>query len=339
MIGVNAQYVGRVVVSRNRAPRAPAARLASVKTPSPRRGVFRWAWQHAREYRARFWVSAAAFSALLSAGGAVIVLPPSPTLVQKLLAAAAAIAAATVVTGISSYACALVAAPFQQRNALSAQLAASEATVAQLEAAPAAPVSQEHAARLRQVATGLQQCVSVPFEPLTYGEDNQTWHQAFGEHFPAIGLILDRIEDACRARAKFRERLDAEAGSAGLRVKPWYYDRFANELAGAIEQRAMTGILGQLFLFRWQPHGSSWWLDQPGAGGLEIFEIQPGADAAELQKKLEDFMRTAESWPEAAAIRTDWDLRNELCELAGPMLATVANTDPITSRCSLCSGA
>jgi hypothetical protein len=112
-----------------------------VDTPSPEWGVFRWAWYSAKEFRTRFWVGAAVFSLIVALIVSRLPLPPHPTATQNLIASVLAIVGATVMTGVSSYACALVAAPFQQRNTLRTQLSESAATVAALQATP---VTQAH---------------------------------------------------------------------------------------------------------------------------------------------------------------------------------------------------
>jgi hypothetical protein len=71
---------------------------------------------------------------------------------------------------------------------------------------------------------------------------------------------------------------------------------------------------------------------------LRVFNIANAADPEQLKRTFEEFMSAAEMWPEAHNIEGSWKLRNELFRQAAPMLATAANTDPITSRCFLCGG-
>lgn len=59
-----------------------------------------------------------AFSVTLSLTGAFVVLPPDPTIAQKVLAAAGILTATTILVVLGTYIPALLAAPFQQRNAL-----------------------------------------------------------------------------------------------------------------------------------------------------------------------------------------------------------------------------
>jgi len=153
-----------------------------VETPSPEWGVFRWAWYRAKEYRARFWVGAALFSLIVALIVSRLPLSPHPTANQNLIATALAIIGATVLTGIGSYTCALVAAPFQQRNALRTRLAGATTTIAALQAAP---VSQTHGDQLRQIAAQLRACMQG-YAPLDYGDDPATWRRAFDEHFPDL---------------------------------------------------------------------------------------------------------------------------------------------------------
>jgi hypothetical protein len=150
-----------------------------VNTPSPEWSAFRWAWYRAKEFRARFWVGAAVFSLIVAFIVSRLPLPPHPTPTQNLIATVLAIVGATVMTGVGSYACALVAAPFQQRNALRNQLSKSAATIAALRAAP---VTQAHGDRLRQIAAWLRESIER-HQPLDYGTDAATWRRAFLEHF------------------------------------------------------------------------------------------------------------------------------------------------------------
>jgi hypothetical protein len=98
--------------------------LPSVTVQSPNRGVVRWAWQRSVQHRAKFWVGAVAFSVTLSLTGAFVVLPPNPTIAQKVLAAAGILTATTILVMLATYIPALLAAPFQQRNALCRRIGA-----------------------------------------------------------------------------------------------------------------------------------------------------------------------------------------------------------------------
>jgi hypothetical protein len=62
------------------------------------------------------------------------------------------------------------------------------------------------------------------------------------------------------------------------------------------------------------------------------------ADVPARKQDFEEFFRRAESWPEAAGIRRKWDGLGSSAKAAIELLATAANTDPITSRCFLCQG-
>ncbi len=122
----------------------------------PSRAFFRWAWYRAKDFRSRFWVGAAVFSLIVALVVSRLPLPPHPTATQNLIASVLAIVGATVMTGASSYACALVAAPFQQRNMLRTQLSESANKIADLRATP---VPHAHGDRLPQIAARLRQRV------------------------------------------------------------------------------------------------------------------------------------------------------------------------------------
>ena len=115
-------------------------------------------------------------------------LPPHPSAAQNLIATVLAVIGAAVVTVVGSYVGALVAVPFQQRNALRTQLSESANTIASLQAAP---VPQAHGDRLRQIAARLRDSVEHN-EPLDYGTDPATWSRAFREHFPDLQSALDK---------------------------------------------------------------------------------------------------------------------------------------------------
>lgn len=235
--------------------------LLTVTTPSAESGVFRWAWHRASQYRAKFLVGAALFSCVAAGVGAFVVLPAHATAAQKALAAVLAVAAAAVLTCIGTYAAALLTAPYEQRNALRAKLSVSGARIAALEAAP---VSQAHGDRLRQIAKKLIECLPVDFVDWiikankspdvaleAYGENPGAWHKAFREHFPVLGLVLDNIEEADTADPTFRGRLKREAKLAGMGEPPWRLGQFADSLANTIRERAMQQLLETPFNFDW----------------------------------------------------------------------------------------
>jgi hypothetical protein len=127
-----------------------------VDTPSPESGVFRWAWYRAKEFRGRFWVAAAVFSLIVALIVSRLPLPPHPTSTQNLIATVLAIVGATIMTGVGSYVCALVAAPFQQRNALRSQLSESKATIAALRARSRHPGTWRPTPADRRPAPGMR---------------------------------------------------------------------------------------------------------------------------------------------------------------------------------------
>ena len=116
---------------------------------------------------------------------------------------------------------------------------------------------------------------------------------------------------------------------------------FAAGLTRIIRARAMQDSLEKPFDFDWHEKGGYAVISEPGSPDrpLVIFTIRDAADPTQVKHTFEEFMAKAEAWPEAHNIRASWRLRNELYHMqAKQMLATVANTDPITSRCVLCRG-
>ena len=247
-------------------------------TPSPESGVFRWAWYRAKEFRARFWIGAAVFSLIVAVIVSRLPLPPNPTATQNLIATVLAVTGAAIVTVIGSYACALVAAPFQQRNALRAQLSESTAAVAALRAAP---VPHAHGDRLRQIAARLRECVEH-HEPLDYGTDPDTWRRSFREHFPELQAALDSAGAADAAFETLKERLQKEITTAGMDALPWTSAEFLPWLATTIQSRAIQGILGGAYDFGWQELGpGSVYIGNPVYTGHQILQ---GCDPADVRR-------------------------------------------------------
>jgi uncharacterized membrane protein YfbV (UPF0208 family) len=325
-----------------------------VTTPSPGSGVFRWAWHSAAQYRAKFLVGGAIFSCVAAGVGAFVVPPAQATTAQKALDAVLAAAVAAALTCIGTYAVALLTALYEQRNALRDRLSASDETVAKLKATP---VSQEHADQLRQIAKKLSECLRVDVTAWVskspditlgaYGENPGTLRRAFRDHFPELGRVLDEIEEADTAYSAFSDRLRREAKLAGMGEDPWNLDGFGGSggfaagLTRIIRARAMQDSLETPFDFDWHEEVGYAVISEPGSPDrpLVIFTTRNAADPEHLKHTFEEFMSAAEAWPETRNIRASWKLRNELYyRQAAPMLATVANTDPITSRCSLCRG-
>ncbi len=306
-----------------------------VRTPSPASGVFRWAWYRAKEFRARFWVGAAVFAVIVAFIVSRLPLPPHPTATQNLIASVLAVIGATVVTGVGSYAYALVAAPFQQRNMLRTQLSESANTIAALRAGP---VPQAHGDRLRQIAERLRECVEHN-EPLDYGTDPATWRCAFHKHFPDLQPALDMAGEADAAFVTLKERLQKEVTTAGMDAPPWTSTEFLPWLATTIQSRAIQRILGSAYNFDWHELGpGSVFIGEPVYAGHQILRGCDPADVPACKQNFEEFFRRAESWPEAADIRSKWDGRDSAAEAAIKLLTAAANTDPIMSRCCLCQG-
>ena len=63
----------------------------------------------------------------------------------------------------------------------------------------------------------------------------------------------------------------------------------------------------------------------------------PATDAEALERRFEQFMQSAEGWPEATGIRESFEMRLVAAKVAIPQLEIAANSDPITSRCFFCS--
>lgn len=309
--------------------------VRTVGTPSPESGVFRWAWYRAKEFRARFWVGATVFSLFVAVIVSRLPLPPNPTATQNLIATVLAVIGAALVTVIGSYACALVAAPFQQRNALRAQLSESATVIAALRAAP---VPRAHGDRLRQIAGRLRECLEQ-HEPLDYGTDADTWRRAFCEHFPGLQAVLDSAGEADAAFETLKDHLQKELTTAGMDAPPWTSAEFLPWLATTIQSRAIQRILGTAYNFGWEELGpGTVYIGDAVYTGHQILQGCDPADVPAHEQAFEEFFRRAESWPEAADIRSKWDERGFAEGTAIERLAAVANTDPITSRCFLCRG-
>jgi hypothetical protein len=175
-------------------------------------------------------------------------------------------------------------------------------------------------------------------EPLDYGPDPATWRRAFHEHFPDLRPALDRAGEADAAVVSLRARLQNEATTAGMAAPPWSPEEFLPWLATTIQARALQRILGTTYHFDWQEFGrpGSVYIGDPVYSDLQILRDCDPADVPALKEAFEEFFRRAEAWPEAADIRSKWDIRGSAAEAAIELLAAAANTDPITSRCFLC---
>ena len=307
-----------------------------VETLSPEWGVFRWAWYRAKEYRTRFWVGAALFSLVVAVIISRLPLPPHPTADQNLIATVLAVVGATAATGVGTYACALAAAPFQQRNVLRTRVHEASAVIAALRVSP---VPQAHGVRLRETATRLRTSLQ-DYAPLDYGDDPDIWCRAFNEHFPELRPSLDKAREAEAALGVLKERLQKETTNSGMGTLPWTATEFLPWLATTIQARAIQQILGTTYNFDWQDLGpGSVYIGDPVYTGHQILQDGDPSDIPTLKDVFENFFKSAESWPEAVAIRSTWDERKSAEDTTVRLLAEASSTDPITSRCFLCKGA
>ena len=305
--------------------------------PSPDRGVFRWAWHQARQYRSLFWVGACLFSLIVALAVSRIPLPPHPTARENLIATVIAVLAATVMVGVGSYLIALVAAPYQQRNALRESLKHAQGKIAELETAP---VTREHGDHLRRVAVRLQECADS-HQPLDYGTDPGQWNRALRQHFPDLRQALDTLDQADAAFGVLKEQIEKEVDEARMDTPPWTSDTFLVRLINTIHARAVQGILGGPFNFDWHelsPGSGSWYLGEPVYDDFQILGGCDPADAEARKREFEKFFRRVELSLEAVEIRPKLDDRADVARIAVEQLRIAANTDPITSRCFLCRG-
>jgi hypothetical protein len=150
---------------------------------------------------------------------------------------------------------------------------------------------------------------------------------------------MDKAGEADAAFAAFKERLREEATTAGMSAPPWTPEDFLPAIAEVIRMRAVQRILGGFFAFDWQELGpGSVYLGDPVYSSIQALQgCDPSAVTARKQD-FEGFFRRAESWPEAAAVQAKLGERGSAEEAAIELLGIAANTDPITSRCLLCSG-
>lgn len=297
--------------------------------------MFKWAWYRAREFRGKFWLAAAAFSFIVALIVSRVPLPLHPTADQNLIATVLAIVGATIFTTVGTYACALVAAPFEQRNVLRTFLSEARKTITELRVAP---VSDAHGGRLRQIAAHLRESME-DYTPLDYGDDPITWELAFHEHFPNLRLILEKAREADTAFDALKERLQAENAKAGMASPPWTPAEYLPWLAITIQARAIQNISGSSFNFDWQELGSeNVYIGDPVYANLQILEGCAPSEISLRKATFEDFFNRAESLPETAMVRLKWDERKSAERAAIDMLSTAANTDPVTSRCFLCRG-
>jgi hypothetical protein len=313
----------------------------TVTSPSPRKGVFRWAWYHAREYRTRFWIGAVTFSALASGIGVAIVLPTDPTLGEKIAAALVALAIASALTVVGTYLWALVAAPYQQRDELGRLLDTSNASLAGLKAAPVTPV---HAERLREMARSHLASIEAN-RKLSYGPDASVYRPAFNEHFPDAVMSLNIVAEANAARHALLNRLKNELRHRSMDIFPWNDDGCLKWLVCTLESRSLTNALGEHVEFGWQPieskrHRIFQHISGIGEGEPSLIFILREGDNAEVPKfrtTFESLFYDAEAWPETAAFGPAWGKRISIEQSTVARLREIANMDPIRGACRLCS--
>jgi hypothetical protein len=285
------------------------------------------------------------FGVVAALVGALVVPPSDASGVKRVLFALAGVGIAAVAVGAGTYACALVAAPFQQRNELRRRLAASAGmhTAALAESAArirdleTAPVSPEHAQQLRQIAVTLKDSLDA-YEPPVYGNpgDSDLLRAAFLEHFPELTARLEILESAGDALTALRTRLAEEAAALGMDRHPWtHINEIPDIVAGVISARSMQQAQDVELNSNWREVDDEVYWGGFDHGTVIIYVDNPD-DAADRKRTFEQLVREADAWPEAAAIRENWDQRQEAREEAKPLLKVIANRDSITTRCQLC---
>jgi hypothetical protein len=222
-----------------------------------------------------------------------------------------------------------------------------------------AAVSSEHAKQLRDIAVRIRYGLEGS-RVLLYDEDApDTWQRSFLEHFPGLKAALETASADDVVFEQFRRRVNAEIISAGMDTPPWTPQKFGRRLAREIQKRALSNLLGSAFNFDWHPvinftlySGEAvvttmraQYMDlymgnvydmmgaPPVGDGVQVLErCESGALDAHANE-FEAFFGKIESLPEAVAIS-----QLEATKSAIRQLADAANTDPITTRCSLCAG-
>jgi len=320
-----------------------------VSKPSPNEGVFKWARRHAAEHRGSFWVAAVAFTLILSVLGDLITVPSAATAEQKTLVSIATLAVSTTVVLAGTYLAALIAAPFQQRNALrqaiselriadQANLTAAEAKITELQKAP---ISAQHAERIRESARSVKRSIEQG-RSLDYdgcgGKDSDLWRSVLFAHFPGIEDMMKMIERTDAAVSDFGTRLIKESKEAGMQEPPWLPHNFVEPLVRVINDRSKQELLGGEFRFNWTESGGYMYAGDPMRDDApSIFRVdESSVDKDALKRKFEEFMRSAEGWPEAQAIWDAFHERQVAEKLALSILPIMVNTDVITTRCFLC---
>jgi hypothetical protein len=304
--------------------------------PSPERGIFRWVHYHAVRDRAKFWVGSVTLAGFLVIVGTQVALPAHPTIGQRIVngLVTLAIAAGALVAGTYLYA--LVAAPYQQRNALRRMYTAAQAHITVLAAAPVGPM---HAEQLRQVAARVKRSVETGEFPAyrTPGKDDQDlWRSAFLEHFPELRPQLEIVERQGEETLLLRERVMREAHAAGMATPPWCLDEFVPIITDVIKERAMTEPPEHPVDFNWVRAGSSVYLDDSMRGPRILSLTDPADDVTKYKTLFEEFFRSAERWPEARDIRPQWLARSAAIAEVKAKLDVIANMESFTTRCFMC---
>jgi hypothetical protein len=125
----------------------------------------------------------------------------------------------------------------------------------------------------------------------------------------------------------------------GMDRLPWTLHEFLPAIGDVIQGRALQGILGGLFLFDWQElDPGNVYLGNAVYPGVHILQGCDPSDAPARKKDFEEFFRCSESSAEAKDMQAKLRQRGCTQEAAIELLRTAANTDPVTSRCFLCSG-
>jgi len=302
--------------------------------PSPERGVFKWAWYRAARQRGTFLISSVIFSVVAVVVGAIIVPPAHASVLKRTLFALAGVGIATAAVGVITYIWALANALFQKRNELRRRLAVSTARNSELEAAPVTP---EHAQLLRDIATTLNRSINE-YEPPVYSSsgdaDNSLLRAAILEHFPSLRIPLETLEGSSDALTALCSRLAEEAVTLGMDRHPWLnFREVINIISAVISARSMQRSQDFELEFHWREVDDEiYW----GGNPTPIIYVDNPEDASERERTFERFVRESDTWPEATAIRENFERRQEAREQAIGILQVIANRDTITGRCRLC---
>lgn len=335
--------------------------------PDPYRGVYRWAWHRTQRFLKSLTGGVVFVSVAGAVAAAVLVAPPHAGVAIRVAYGLGAAAAGLVGLLALTYAAVLAVAPFQQRNALRAELetlrvrtaeevktlqarSAQEATaltaraekeigvlqarVAELETAP---VNPQHLQQLHLIAGQLREAVQAGRTPLygmPAGIDENIWRTVFLEHFPDLRPHLATAERKGLAVKAFAERLEYEAHQDGMDLPPWTAQDFLPVIVTMTESRALSGNLDVLFRSNWRMGGGQLVLIP---SELEIARGLPqDINADVLVRQFIDWATDTQRWPEAAAIRQERDLLHEAAEDTAAKLKLIENLCSVTSRCYLC---